>query len=140
MEIGSLRPFAKRVEVTAKVLKKNEVREVQSKLDNSTHKVTEALVGDSTGTILLTLWDDTIDKVEEGKTYKIANGYTSLFKNSLRLNIGRFGTLEEAEEGIEQVNEENNLSEKEFPHRRSFRPRYGQGSFRRERNDSEDNE
>ena len=113
MKISELRPFAKKVELTIKAIGKNEVREVQSKLDNSTHKVTEAVVGDDSGTILLTLWDDAIDKVEVGKTYKIANGFTSLFKNSLRLNLGRYGELTDSDETVE-VNETNNVSDKVF--------------------------
>src|SRR3989344_1368328 len=113
MKISELRPFAKKVELTIKALDKNEVREVTSKLDNSTHKVTEVRVGDDSGTILLTLWDDAIDKVEPGKSYKIANAFTSLFKNSLRLNLGRYGELTESDEVIE-VNEANNASSKAY--------------------------
>ncbi|MDO8647116.1 MAG: hypothetical protein Q7R70_01740 [Candidatus Diapherotrites archaeon] len=119
MQINELRPFAKKVDVVVKAVGKNEVREVSSKLDNSTHKVTEAKVGDASGTILLTLWDDMIDKVEEGKTYKISNGYTSLFQNKLRLNIGRYGTLEDSTEEI-TVDETNDMSEKEFERRPRF--------------------
>ena len=123
-DIASLRPFAKKVDLTVKVLNKAEVREVSSKLDNSTHQVTEALVGDASGTILLTLWDDMINKVEAGKSYKISNAYTSLFKNSLRLNIGRYGTLEDSAEEVATVNEENNVSDKQFEQR----PRFGGGA------------
>lgn len=129
MQISELRPFSKKVDLTVKILEKNEVREVSSKLDNSTHKVTEALVGDASGTILLTLWDDSIDKVEIGKSYKIGNGYTSLFKNSLRLNIGRYGTLADAEAEVAEVNQENNLSEKEFQQQRRFGG-YRSGGYR----------
>lgn len=113
-DVGNLKPFMKKVNVTVKVVNKNEVREVTSKLDNSSHKVTEALVADASGSILLTLWDDKIDAVEVGKTYTIENGFISLFKNSVRLNIGRFGILKEAEKALEEVNEANNISEKEF--------------------------
>ena len=114
MNIGEIRPYSKKIELTVRVLSKNEPREVMSKLDGSTHKVTEALVGDATGTVLLTLWDDVIEQVGEGKTYKISNAYTSLFKNSLRLNIGRYGSIDETKESVQEVNEENNLSEKEL--------------------------
>jgi replication factor A1 len=114
MNVDELKPYSKKVELTVKILKLNEIREVQSKLDQATHKVTEALVGDSTGTVLLTLWDDTIAKVGEGNVYNIGNAYTSLFKSSLRLNLGRYGTLEESSETIETVKEDNNLSEKEL--------------------------
>lgn len=136
MDIASLKPYSRRVELTVKVISKNEPREVTSRLDSSTHKVTEALVGDSSGAILLTLWDDLIEKIEDGKSYKIANAYTSLFKNSLRLNIGRYGTIEETTEEVAEVNQENNLSEKTFEQRRgSFGGRrdFGsRGGFNRE--------
>lgn len=128
MKISELRPFAKKVELVVKVVSKNETREVSSKLDNSTHKVTEATIGDDSGTVLLTLWDDAIDKVEVGKSYKISNAYTSLFKNTLRLNLGRYGELADSEEDVE-ANETNNMSEKEveFQGRRPHRPFRGRG-------------
>jgi hypothetical protein len=44
----------------------------------------------------------------------------------MRLNIGRYGTLEPAETNIETVNTDNNLSEKQFEDERR---RYG--GFRR---------
>ncbi len=114
MKIEELKPYQKKIDVIVKTVEKNEVREVVSKLDDSRHRVTEALVGDETGAILLTLWDEAIDKAEIGKVYKIENGYTQFFKNSLRLSIGRFGKFEESKEEIEEVNTENNMSEKEL--------------------------
>jgi ssDNA-binding replication factor A large subunit len=83
------------------------------------------VVADASGSVLLTLWDDAIAKVEAGKSYKIANGFTSLFQNTLRLNIGRYGTIEVTED-IGDVNTENKVSEKEFE-----RPprRFGGGGF-----------
>lgn len=126
MKINELRPFQKKVDLPLKVVKIMEVREVSSKLDNSTHKVTEALVGDDTGSVLLTLWDEAIEQVKENQSYNLENGYTSLFKNTLRLNVGRYGKLTESEEDIGTVNEENNLSNKEFERpQRSFSPRGG---------------
>ncbi|MDO8537551.1 MAG: single-stranded DNA-binding protein [archaeon] len=130
MKINELRPFQKKVDLPLKVVKVNEAREVSSKLDNSTHKVTEAVVGDDTGTVLLTLWDEAIEQVKENQVYNLENGYTSLFKNSLRLNVGRYGKLTESEDDI-KVNEENNLSDKEFERpQRSFTPRDGGGGYR----------
>ncbi len=111
--IGDLKPRDKSIDLVFKVVSKGETREVTSRLGGSTHKVSDVLVGDATGTVILTLWDDRIDEVEEGKCYKLENGYTSLFKNSLRLNVGRYGKLEPSEEDVE-VKEDNNVSEKEF--------------------------
>lgn len=113
MEVSGLRPFQKKIDLVVKVVQLNESREVSSKLDNTQHKVTEALVGDATGSILLTLWDDAINAIESGKVYSIQNAYTSTFRNSLRLNLGRYGKMEASTQEIE-VKADNNISEKEI--------------------------
>lgn len=115
MEIAQLRPYQTRVEIAFKVLEKSEPREVTGRLDGTQHSVAEALIADKTGLVLLTLWNQDIEKIEEGKCYKLENGKTSLFKNSLRVSIGRFGKISEVDD-IGEVNRENNLSEKEFSH------------------------
>ncbi len=102
-------------------------------------------MGDKTGTVVMPLWDDTIEQIEVGKTYKLENGYTGLFQRHLRLNIGRYGIVNEAEETIEEVEMENDLSATE--HERPQRSyggrggyggygggdRYGGGGYRRDR-------
>jgi len=124
-KVEGLNPRSRRITVTVKVVSKNPVREVTSRSDNSTHRVTEALVGDETGTILLTLWDDSIEKANEGVVFEINNGYVTLFRGSMRLNLGRYGTMEPSEAKIEAVKTDNNLSDKQFEEERRY------GSFRR---------
>jgi replication factor A1 len=91
-----------------------------SKQDGVSHRVTEALIGDASGTVLLTLWDDAIDSVEEGASYKIGNAFTGVFQNTIRLNLGRNGTLEAAATPVENVDESNNMSLKEFKAKSRF--------------------
>ena len=74
----------------------------------------EALVADETGSILLTLWNDTIDEVREGDTYDVRNGYITLFRGSMRLNTGRYGSLTPSEEIIDETNEANNMSDRQY--------------------------
>jgi len=128
VKVESLDPESRQVNVTVKVVSKGQARETTSRRDGSTHRVVDALVGDETGSVYLTLWDDNIDKVNEGQTINIKNGYISLFRGSMRLNIGRYGSLEASSQAVENVNTDNNLSSKEFPEQRrtypSFRPRY----------------
>ncbi|MEM3522073.1 MAG: hypothetical protein QXD78_03390, partial [Candidatus Bathyarchaeia archaeon] len=88
------------------------VKEIMSRSDGSKHSLSNVLVGDETGCIYLTLWDSNIEKANVGETITIKNGYVSLFKGSMRLNIGRYGSLEHSEKQIEKINEENNLSNK----------------------------
>ncbi len=140
-KIGELEPRSRSLNLTAKVISKTPIREIVSRMDGSTHRVAEALVGDSTGSILMTLWDDNIDKIAEGTTLKISNAYVSLFRGSMRLNTGRYGSFEESTSTIETVNTDNNMSEKQFEQERRFQPRRrfgdrndrgrGRGGFRR---------
>jgi replication factor A1 len=124
--IAELRPRMKNITITFKVLEKGEEREVSSRRDMTTHRVLDAIVGDSTGTVAVPLWDDTIDAVEADKTYLLKNGYTGLFRGNLRLNVGKYGELSDAEEGIEEVNTENDMSAEEHEDTRR-RGGYGGG-------------
>jgi replication factor A1 len=128
VKVESLGPESRQVNVAVKVVSKGQPRETVSRRDGSTHRVVDALVGDETGSVYLTLWDDNIDKINEGDTIGVKNGYISLFRGSMRLNIGRYGSLETGVQAIENVNADNNLSNKEYPmperRRPSFRPRY----------------
>jgi replication factor A1 len=129
VKVEKLTPRLREVNIVVKAVSKSEARTVSE----GAHKVVDALVGDETGTVILTLWDDNISKIEEGDTAKITNGYVNLFRGSMRLNIGKYGKLEVLEESpIEEVNTENNLSEKRYEQerrydrRRDYRPRYGE--------------
>ena len=129
VKIGELTPNSKAVNVTAKVVSKGEVRNTTSGRDYTTHRVVDALVGDETGCIYLSLWDDNIEKVKEGDTLNIKNGYINLFRGNMRLNIGRYGSFEIVKESqIKEVNTENNLSNKQYEQERRFE-RYGGGSY-----------
>lgn len=127
LKVEKLSPDSRGVNTTVKVVTKGLPRETVSRTDGSTHRVADVLVGDETACIYLTMWDDNIDKVKEGDIIDIKNGYVSLFRGSMRLNIGRQGTLEASQQTIGEVNTQNNLSDKKFEQERrfpSFRPSY----------------
>jgi len=95
MKIKEIRPYQKKIDIVGEILEKTPLRSVTSRLDNVEHKVCEAKVGDDTGTIYLTLWDASIEKLVVGKTYSFNNLYSSEFKKELRVNLGRFGEFSE---------------------------------------------
>jgi len=128
VKIGELTPNSKAVNVTARVVSKGEVRSITSGRDYTPHKIVDALVGDETGCIYLNLWDDNIDKVKEGDTLNIKNGYVNLFRGNMRLNIGRYGSFDIVTESqIKEVNTENNMSSKQYEQERRFGGSYGGG-------------
>lgn len=124
--VNELNPASRRVNLKVKVVNVSDVREVVSRRDGSVHKVAEALVGDKTGSILLTLWDDAISEVSPGSSMMIKNGYVSLFRGQMRLNLGRYGNIETIEEEIE-ANTDNNLSDNVYRQQSMPRSSFGQG-------------
>ncbi|TFG10284.1 hypothetical protein EU538_02300 [Candidatus Thorarchaeota archaeon] len=123
VEIAALEPRMGDINVTFKVLEKSDAKEVTSRRDGSTHRVADAVVGDGSGTVVVPLWDDSIENIEVGKTYTLTNAHTGLFRGNLRLKFGRESELKEAEEEIEEVNVERDMSEEN--HRR---PRQSRGT------------
>ena len=128
-KVAELTPQSRAVNVTAKVVSKTEIRDIPMGRDGSAHRVCDALVGDETGSVYLTLWDDNIEKVNENDSIRVENGYVTLFKGNMRLNIGKYGKLELAKEPLTvEVNTENNVSSKTYEQeRRPFRGGRGGG-------------
>jgi replication factor A1 len=137
VKIGNLTQYSRKVYTVAKVISKTEEREVTSRSDMSTHKVAEALIADETGSIYLTLWDDVLDQVEDDQIMNIKDAYVNLFRGSMRLNLGRYGSYELMDEApFDDVDLDNNLSSKVFERQPRGYDRgrgrgYGQGSRRR---------
>ena len=114
VKLGDLNSYSRKVYTTVKVISKTEPREVTSRSDDSTHRVSEALIADDTGSIYLTLWDEAIDEVDEEMILDIKNAYVNVFRGSMRLNIGRYGSYEVLDDSpFEEVNLENNLSSRQ---------------------------
>lgn len=112
VKVSDLHVGSRGININVKVASKLEERQITSKFDSSTHRVTEAVVGDETGCVLLTLWDDNIDQIQPNDKVRIENGYINIFKNTMRLNVGRYGKLTKVDMDLPDVNLSNNLSEK----------------------------
>jgi replication factor A1 len=110
IKITDLEPKMSHIDITFKVIDKSEARTVSSRHSNDSHRVADATVGDETGTVLVPLWDDAIENMKIGKTYELRNGFTGLFRNSLRLKVGRKSEVKEIDNGIDSVNENINMS------------------------------
>ena len=123
-KIEKLSPNSREINTIVKVVSKSEIRNVSGR-DYTQRRVLDALVGDETGCVYMTLWDDNIEKVNVENTLSITNGYVNLFRGNMRLNIGKYGSFKLLEESpITKVNTENNLSDKRYEQER--RRSYGQ--------------
>jgi len=111
-KVGSLKHDLQNLNLIVKILNIGSSRGVPSRNDQRQHWIAEAIVGDETGTVVLTLWDDQIRMFKANDVIEIKGGYTTLFKGSLRLNVGRGSRISKVDKEIAQVNTKNNLSER----------------------------
>ena len=129
VKVETLTPNSRGVNTIVKVVSKGEVRSVTGR-DYSVRRVADALVGDETACIYMTLWDDKIDAINEEATLRINNGYINLFRGNMRLNVGKYGSYELVEDSpITEVNTENNLSDKRYEQERRFNRGGGRGGY-----------
>jgi len=112
LNVEALKPDLQDLNLIVKILNIGPSRGVLSKRDQRQRLIAEALVGDETGSVVLTLWEDQIRRFAANDVVEIRQGYTNLFKGSLRLNVGRNGRIEKVDKKLEKVNTRNNLSEK----------------------------
>lgn len=123
-KVKDLTPESKQVNVLAKVVGLSEEREITSRFGEA-RKLVEATVGDETGTVLLTLWNDQIGQVTKDVTILVDNGYVSLVRGHIRLNVGKYGSFQKSETPIDNVNTSLDVSAVEYERE----PRYRSGGY-----------
>ena len=125
-KVRDLTPNSKQVNVLAKVVSIGEPKEVMGKFGDP-RKVCEAIVGDDTATIILSLWNEQIGSIQKDEVILVDNGYVSLVRGHMRLNVGRYGNLSKSAEALAEINSSLDMSQQEFEsERRSF----GGGGYR----------
>ena len=125
-KVRDLTPSSKQVNVHAKVMNVGEAKEVMGKYGDP-RKVAEAIIGDDTAVITLSLWNEQIGTIAKDDIILVDNGYVSLVRGHMRLNVGRYGNLTKSDQPIGEVNQGLDMSQQEFEsERRSF----GGGGYR----------
>ncbi len=74
--------------------------------DGSEGKVANLTLGDSTGRVRVTLWDEQADRAEDlsaGTTVEVVDGYVRERDGALELHVGNRGAVEEVDEEVEYV-------------------------------------
>ncbi len=130
-KVKDLTPSSKQVNVHAKVVNVGEAKEVMGKYGDP-RKVAEAVVGDDTAVVTLSLWNEQIGSIAKDDVVLIDNGYVSLVRGHIRLNVGRYGSMTKSPDPIDQVNTSLDMSSQEFQsERRYFGGGGGGGGFGR---------
>jgi replication factor A1 len=85
--------------------------------DGSQGKVSNLTVGDETGRVRVTLWDERADLAEEldpGISVEVVDGYVRERDGSLELHVGNRGAVEEIEEDVEYAPESTDIADLEL--------------------------
>ncbi|MCD6368843.1 MAG: DNA-binding protein [Thermoproteales archaeon] len=91
MQIKELRNGMRGVDVEGVIKELGKTRNVVTMYGPA--KVMNAVLEDDTGRIILSLWNDDIEKVSVGDKVRIENGYVTSFRGRLQLNVGRRGKI-----------------------------------------------
>jgi len=103
-KIADLKPQLKTLNVLCIVLEKLGVSKT------SRGDVTQCLVADASGSIIISLWDDVGDIVKSGDILQLRGGYCTMHLGELKLYVGRHGLLERIGEFMLPFSETPNVS------------------------------
>ena len=115
MKVDELTPRTGRVNMPVKVLSLEEPRA----MDNGT-VICEGLVGDETGTVIMSFWNDECETVNNGMTIDLKDARANLVRGHMRISLGKKGSMKEASDSLETIKESVNLSDLEYE-----MPRFG---------------
>jgi replication factor A1 len=109
LSIKDLRAGMRQVNLKAKVLEIPSPKSVFTRFGNYA-SVVNVLIADDTGTIKLCLWNEQIGSISIGDIIQIRNARMSMFRGEKQLNIGKDGTLSNADDVGSQSSDGNNGS------------------------------
>jgi len=82
----------KGINVMGVIEEKLQPRRVSTKFGEKA--VCDATIRDQSGTIKITLWEDSVDLVNNGDFVKVDNAYINEYNGTKSLNLGKFGKIE----------------------------------------------
>jgi len=103
MEVKDLQPRQGNVDLVIEVTEKGDVREFDK--FGKKGRVCSAKAKDSSGEIILSLWNEQIDDVNVGDSIHIVNGYVGEWQGEKQLTTGKFGKLEIVNKGEAKADE-----------------------------------
>ena len=105
-KISSLREGEDNVNVKVRVLKTMDTKVVETRRGPRT--ISEAVVGDETGRIKMTLWGKHAGSLREGQAVEVSGAWTTSYRGEVQLNVGFRGEIKE-------LDDDEVVSESEVP-------------------------
>ena len=133
VKVMDLKPEMRNVNIVVRVIEAHEPKVINTRAGQRT--ISEAVVGDETGRVKLTLWGRAAGSVKEGDAVEIKGAWTTTFRGDVQLNIGGRDNVKVV--GSDEVPEAEEIPE-DSPkapegYRRFRRPYASRGGFSRRR-------
>ena len=109
MKVDELTPRTGRVNMPVKVISLDEPRS----MDNGT-MVCEGLVGDETGTVIMSFWNDEIEVAQADVVLDLKDARANLVRGHMRLSLGKKGSMKESNIALDTIKQSVNLSDLEY--------------------------
>lgn len=109
MKVDELTPRTGRVNMPVKVISLDEPRS----MDNGT-MVCEGLVGDETGTVIMSFWNDEIEVAQTDVVLDLKDARANLVRGHMRLSLGKKGSMKESNTNLDDIKQSVNLSDLEY--------------------------
>jgi ssDNA-binding replication factor A large subunit len=94
MKVNELKDKKAVEEIILTITEKQEPRDVRG----GSLRVCNCTCEDDTGKVLMTLWNDDIDRFEQGDKIKITKGWSQIYQDAMQVSSGKFGKIEKVEE------------------------------------------
>ncbi len=109
MKVDELTPRTGRVNMPVKVISLDEPRS----MDNGT-MVCEGLVGDETGTVIMSFWNDEIEEAQNDVVLDLKDARANLVRGHMRLSLGKKGSMKKSDTTLDTIKQSVNLSDLEY--------------------------
>jgi len=122
-KVSSLKEGEDDVTVEVRVLETREPKVIETRKGPRT--ISEAIVGDETGRIKLTLWGKHAGTLEEGQAVRVSGAWTTSYRGQVQLNVGYKGEIQEI--GDDEVAKAEEVPEEVPKAEGGYQRRQGQG-------------
>lgn len=127
-KVMELKPEMRNINMTVRVISSDEPKTINTRSGQRT--ISEAIVGDETGRVKLTLWGKAAGSVKEGQVIEIRGAWTTTYRGDVQLNIGGANNVKVVTEHnvpeAEDIPEDSPKAPEGYrPPRHGFRRGYG---------------
>lgn len=112
------------VNVRVRVLEAREAKVIETR--NGPRTISEALVGDDSGRVRLTLWGKLAGSIKKGDVIEIRGGWTTVYRGQVQLNVGAKGSIAKLDDnavvGEDEIPEDTPKPKTQYTRREGARP------------------